>query len=179
MSPLLDRIDSPLDGGDHILQKADGADPSAHEATKNCAYDEHYSDREPWEESILEKQCNSVHCAGYLRLRLYTGHDWEHNPRSSSVECGNEAHDADPAEEHEEAELNDCSYRPVVASNLDPSQPSAKATRLFGFRVWYSRLLHLNAPIQRRGRTVGGAAAGWPIAGRRLRPSLPRAPLAW
>src|SRR3989442_9478772 len=107
MSPLLDGIDSSLDASDYVLQKADGTDPPAHETTQNRTHNEHYSKREPWEESILEKEGDCVHCAGHLGLGFYTRHDWENNPRTSSVECRNEAHDADSAEKHEEAELND------------------------------------------------------------------------
>ena len=128
--------------------------------------------------SVLEKECDGVHCAGYLRLRFHARHDREHNPRARSVECWDEAHDADPAEEHEETELNDCSYRPVIASDLDSSEPSTNAPRLFSFHVRNLRFLHLIGPIQRRGGTVGRAVAGYPIADRRLRPSLLQAPRA-
>src|SRR6266849_1632502 len=178
MSPLLDCVNSAFDASNHILQKADGADPSAHEAAKNSAYNEHYSNREPREEPVLEEERDGVHCARDLGLRFYARHYWENNPRACSVECGNEAHDADSAKKHEEAQLNQCSYRPVVAPNLDSSQPGPKASRLCSFRVRNSGFLHLSRPIQRTGRTVGRAAAGRPIADRRPQPSLPRAPQA-
>src|SRR5467141_171273 len=178
MSPLLDCINSALDAGDDVLQKADGTDPPTHEPAKNGAYDEHYSNREPREEPVLEEESDGVHGASDLAWRSYARHSGEKNPRACSVECWDEAHDADSAEKHEEAELNDRSYGPVISANLDSPEPSTQATCLPSLRVRNSRFLHLNRPIQRRGQTVGRAAAGWPIVERRPQPSLPRAPLA-
>src|SRR2546422_8576494 len=174
MSPLLDCVNSAFDAGDDVLQKADRADPSAHEAAKNSAYDEHYSNREPWEEPVLKEERDGVHCAGDLGLRFYARHYWENNPRACSVERWDEAHDANSAEKHEEAELNDRPYRPVIPPNSDSAEASAKAARLFGLRPRNSSFLHLIGPIQRRGRTVGRAAEGRSTAVRRPQPSSPR-----
>src|SRR6267143_892135 len=155
MSPLLDCVNSALDASDHVLQKADRTDPSAHEPAKNGAYDEHYSNREPREEPVLEEESDGVHRAGDLGLRSYARDDWKNNPRACSVECWDEAHDADSAEKHEEAELNDCPYRPVIPPDLDSTEPGPKASRLCSLRVRNSGFLHLSRPIQRTGRTVG------------------------
>src|SRR5207249_4628357 len=144
----------------------------------NRAYDEHNPNREPWKKSVLEEERYGIYRAGHFGLRFYARNDWEHDPRARSVECGYEAHDANSAEKNEEAELNNGSHGPVIAPNLDPTQPGAKARRRRSFRLRNSGFLHLRVPIQRRRRTVGSAVAGQPIADHRLRPSLPRAPQA-
>src|SRR5713101_4042979 len=150
MSPLLDCVNSAFDASNHILQKADWADPSAHEAAKNGAYDEHYSNREPREEPVLEEESDGVHCAGDLGLRSYARDDWKNDPGACPVECWDEAHDADSTEKHEEAELDDRPYWPVIAANSDSAEASAKAARLFGLRPRNPSFLHLIGPIQRR-----------------------------
>jgi hypothetical protein len=144
MSSFLDRVDSSLHTRDHILKKADRADPSTHETTQDCAYHEHYPDWEPREEPVLEEKRDRVHCASYLGLRLHTRNDWEHNPRTRPIEGWDETHDANSAKEHKEAKLNDCSDWPVVPANLEATEASSETSCRLSLSIRDSLFLHLS-----------------------------------